>query len=108
MIYIKINDNNEVAFQHLKPFDQVLGMNKTEEELLKDGILVESVPVPKQINGKLPILKYNGTSLYYEYQDAPIDEMTALKNKLVAQEQRIKDQEDALIEIATRLAEVTA
>lgn len=91
MIYIKINNNNEVAFQHLKPFDPVLGMNKTEEELLKDGILVDSVPVPEQINGKVPILKYNGTSLYYEYQDAPIDEVTALKNKVELQEQALAE-----------------
>lgn len=91
MIYIKINNNNEVEFQHLKPFDPVLGMNKTEEELLKDGILVESVPVPEQINGKVPILKYDGTKLYYEYQDVPIDEMTALKKQVAEQEQAIME-----------------
>lgn len=92
MIYIKIDSTtNEVNFQHSMPFDEINGLHKTQEELLQDGYLVDSIPDPEQINDKVPILKYNGTSLYYEYQDAPIDEITALKRQVVEQEQAIME-----------------
>lgn len=92
MIFIKVDSvTNEVNFQHFMPFDEVSGLHKTQEELLQDGYLVDSIPDPEQINGKVPILKYNGTSLYYEYQDVPIDEITALKRQVVEQEQAIME-----------------
>ncbi|RXH52484.1 hypothetical protein D6T70_06505 [Kurthia gibsonii] len=92
MIFIKVDSvTNEVNFQHFMPFDEVNGLHKTQEELLQDGYLVDSIPDPEQINGKVPILKYNGTSLYYEYQDVPIDEITALKRQVVEQEQAIME-----------------
>lgn len=92
MIFIKVDSvTNEVNFQHFMPFDEVNGLHKTQEELLQDGYLVDSIPDPEQINDKVPILKYNGTSLYYEYQDAPIDEITALKRQVVEQEQAIME-----------------
>lgn len=91
MIYIQISENNVIGFQHHKPFDEKFGLGKTQEELLQEGILVDSIPEPEQIEGKVPILKYDGTKLYYEYQDVPIDEMTALKKQVAEQEQAIME-----------------
>lgn len=83
MIYIKIDSTtNEVNFQHFMPFDEVNGLHKTEEELLQEGYLVDSIPEPEQINGKVAKLKYDGSNLYYEYVDAPLtpeQEIEALK-----------------------------
>lgn len=71
MIYLKLN-GSDIEFTHFKPFDKVDGLGKTEEELLSDGILVDSIPEPEPIEGKAPVLKYDGTNLYYEYVDAPL------------------------------------
>lgn len=89
-IFIKIT-NGIAESIHYKPFDSQLGLDKTKEQLLQEGILVETIPEPEQIGDKVPILKYNGTSLYYEYQDAPIDEMMALKKQVAEQEQAIME-----------------
>lgn len=104
MIFIKVDKINKVTFQHFIPFDEINGLHKTEEELLQEGYLVESIPEPEQIEGKIPILKYDGANLYYEYQDAPIDEVTALKNQLAAQSQKLAEQEQAIMELTTLLA----
>lgn len=104
MIYIEVTYNNVVSYRHNKPFDSVYGLNKTEEELLKSGFLIDSAPEPERIEGKSPVLKYNGTEIYYEYVDAPVDEMTALKNQLAEQSQKIAEQEQAIMELTTLLA----
>lgn len=44
-------------------------LGKTEEELRKLGVLLESEPIPQEIEGKTAILKFDGTNLYYEYED---------------------------------------
>ncbi len=69
MIYIEINKNNIVTTRHFYPFDKELGYGKTEEELLKTGFLVESIPEAERIEGKEPILKYdpNTKTLCYDY-----------------------------------------
>lgn len=103
MIYIKLDTLNNIEFVHNLPFDDNLGLKKSKEELLKEGILVDSIPEPEQIEGKVPILKYNGTSLYYEYQDAPIDEMTALKKQVAEQEQAIMELTALLVGGATNV-----
>lgn len=91
MIFMKLDTNNGIDLIHYTPFDNSNGLEKTKEELLKEGILVDYIPEPEQIEGKVPVLKYDGTNLYYEYQDAPIDEMTALKRQVVEQEQAIME-----------------
>jgi len=74
MIFLKIGENNEILMIHNRPFDPnpKNGLGKSEEELLQEGILVESLPEPEEIEGKIPILKFNGTELYYEYIDIPL------------------------------------
>lgn len=96
MIFIKV-ENSIVTFIHTRP--EILN-----DAILADGLLVESIPEPEQLDGKTPVLKYDGTNLYYEYVDAPVDEMTALKNQLAAQNQKLADQEQAILELTTLLA----
>lgn len=98
MIFISLNQNNEINVIHYMPFDDKYGLGKTEEELLQEGILINSIPEPEQVEGKVPILKYNGTDLYYEYVDAPVDEMTALKNKIESQEQALAETNATLLD----------
>lgn len=82
MIFIKVNTINEVILQHFMAFDEVNGLHKTEEELLQEGYLVDSIPALEEQEGKRAILKYDGTNLYYEYVDVPLtpqQEIEALK-----------------------------
>lgn len=73
MIYFQTNTIGQLVYIHYKPFDEKYGLHKTETELLKTGYLVESLPtytgeIP---DGKLPELRYNGTSFSWEMVDAP-------------------------------------
>ncbi|MGE7836475.1 hypothetical protein [Viridibacillus arvi] len=87
MVFIKISKGNNIDYIHYMPFDDTHGLHKSEEDLLQEGILVDFIQEPERIEGKSPVLKYNSTELYYDYEDVPIDEMTALKNKIELQEQ---------------------
>ncbi|MBS4195322.1 hypothetical protein [Lederbergia citri] len=85
MIYFEVNRNNDVTYIHNMPFDEKYGLGKTEQELRKTGILVESIPEAEQVTGKVPVLKYDGENLYYDYIDAPISEderFNQLQNEL--------------------------
>lgn len=126
MIFVKVNaTSKEIEFIHYKPFDKKLGMNKTEDELLKIGMLIDSMPVPEQIQGKVPFLKFNGTDFYYEYEDIPItpeeksqQEIKQLKTEnetllsavsemteyIATQDARLTDQENAITELSTLIA----
>lgn len=79
MIFIQFDGNGNELFKHFKPFDPKHGLGKTEEELREIGVLVESIPEPEQIAGKEAVLKYDGTSLYYEYVDIPLSDMEQLR-----------------------------
>jgi len=94
MIYIEIDSNNYIIFRHYKPFDEKDGLGKTREELEQTGLVVETLPTPETIEGKVADLKYNPTtkSLYYEYVDkvpTPKTEMELLQEKVALQEQSI-------------------
>lgn len=89
MIFITVK-NDVVTSQHFMPFDEKYGLGKSKEELLKEGFFVDTIPLPQEIQGKVAILKYDGTSLYYEYQDAR-DETTVLKKQVAEQEQAIME-----------------
>ncbi|WP_150284366.1 hypothetical protein [Rummeliibacillus sp. TYF-LIM-RU47] len=69
MIFVEIKDNNEIGLIHNRPFDEIDGLGQTEEELSKKGLLVESLPETENIYGKAPLLKYDGSKLYYDYID---------------------------------------
>ncbi|GCD10604.1 hypothetical protein [Clostridium tagluense] len=66
----KITDiKYKIGFIHYMPFDVVNGMNKTQEELEKDGILVDDIPEAKQVDNKNPIMYVNpkNKEIFYEY-----------------------------------------
>lgn len=76
MIYFQTNSNNQLTYIHYMPFDEKYGLNKTEDELLKTGYIVESMPtyageIPE---GKIPELRYNGSEFTWEMVDKPVSE----------------------------------
>jgi hypothetical protein len=80
MIYLgldtKIGERSKVWFVHYQPFDEIIGLQKTKEELEQTGIFVDTVPYPQEVNGKTPVLFANPQTkeLWYEYEDLPKDE----------------------------------
>ncbi|HEY9746681.1 MAG TPA: hypothetical protein V6C99_10740 [Oculatellaceae cyanobacterium] len=92
--FIKDEKGLRVGFIHHMPFDSQHGMGKTEQELLQIGALVDDIPEPEQIEGKVPVLYYNPqtNSVYYEYVERPLTE-----------EERIALLEQALIELTMLL-----
>lgn len=71
--YIEVAASNVVTFVHYYPFDEAIGLNKTEEELLTTGYLVDSIPAPENKSGMYHIMKYdhNSGTVYYEYVAKP-------------------------------------
>lgn len=62
----------KIMLTHYMPFDAVDGLGKTEEELLKEGVLVDEVPEPELITGKIATPYYTEKDGYhYIYEDAP-------------------------------------
>lgn len=65
-------ENTKVMFTHFMPFDEKYGMGKTEEELLKEGYLIDEIPEPEHQEGKIAEAHYMPEQgYYYEYVDAP-------------------------------------
>lgn len=102
MIYIsnliKIQDNKySIGYTHHKPFDEVYGLNKSKEELLKDGVLIESIPSEEYKEGFYSELFYNPieNTCFYEYNKIPEKpkELTIedLKSQLDAQDLAIAE-----------------
>lgn len=73
MIYIQIDQDNKVLFTHNMPFDEQYGLNKTEQELLLDGYLIDSVPEIPVVDKKIGSYVYNAdtNSLDIVYSDRP-------------------------------------
>ncbi|HIG0362438.1 TPA: hypothetical protein ACX96Z_004119 [Clostridium sporogenes] len=79
MIFIKSDARGNIIWFNSQPFHPIYGIknedntNKTEEELLKEGILVESIKNPERIEGKYYELKVdvNTKKIYYEYKNIP-------------------------------------
>lgn len=63
-----------VGFVHYKPFDPIEGLQKTREELEQTGVLVDALPEPELVEGKLPKLIVNRETkeVRYEYEDRPL------------------------------------
>lgn len=72
MIYVKTDETSKVVYTNCFPFDSTLGLGKTEEELLELGYLVSEVPEPEFVEGKSPVLYFDGNTFNYIYQDIPI------------------------------------
>lgn len=65
-------EGERVVLIHNMPFDSINGLHKTEEELLQEGILLDSIPEAEQIDGKIALPFYNAEKgFYYVYEDEP-------------------------------------
>ena len=62
------------------------------------GALVDDIPEPEQIEGKVPVLHYNpqSNSVYYEYVDRPLTD-----------QERIEQLEKAILEMTMLLGGLT-
>src|SRR5699024_6182997 len=88
-----------VGFVHYMPFHEVHGMGKSKEELEQEGILVDSIPEPQQIEGKSAVLHFNPETkdLWYEYEDKP-------KTPEELQQEKIESLEQSIAELTTATA----
>lgn len=80
-------DGERVTLIHYMPFDSINGMHKTEAELAQMGVLLDEIPDPEQIEGKIPVACYNATDgFHYIYEDAPVttdDRVAALEDAML-------------------------
>lgn len=83
---ILVIDNGDEGFVVLNHPER---LGKTEEELREMGVLLESMPVAEAIEGKVAVLKFDGTQLYYEYEDIPL----TIKEQLAIASETIQRQE---------------
>jgi hypothetical protein len=96
MIYVEVEYDGSIKFVHYKPFDEKDGLGKTEAELKQTGYLVESIPEPEMIEGKVPILKFDKVNeeFYYEYVDRPLtpeEEVRQLKERIEIMQQALDE-----------------
>lgn len=69
-IFIRTNSKGFVYYQNNFPFDPIDGTGKTEEEMLEEGYLLESIPQIDQVEGKLGYLYYTPEKGFWtEYID---------------------------------------
>lgn len=85
-------ESGKVQLIHCMPFDAKEGLGKTEEELLKKGYLLDDIPEPQRIEGKIAEAHYTPEKgFYYEYIDAPNSQnmtlVQAVKNGKISPEQ---------------------
>ncbi|MGO4890278.1 hypothetical protein ACJ2A9_21225 [Anaerobacillus sp. MEB173] len=80
MIYIRINEFGR-ANEHHMPFHPEYGLNKSKEELEKEGFFVENIPEPIEQVGKVAILKGDSENkeLWYEYEERSLSEQEEVK-----------------------------
>ncbi|URN85887.1 hypothetical protein [Acetobacterium wieringae] len=99
MIYFRTNkDSNLVELIHYKPFDKNYGLGKTEEELGLEGFLVESIPEPEEIEGKIAVMYYTeADGFIFQYEDIP---KTAEQIQAEAIESLRNDLNSAIIELS--------
>jgi hypothetical protein len=78
MIFIKVDDNNNITMTHYMPFDEKNGMHKTKAELLKIGYLVENIPEFEPKDGYYTVPKFDTGKMefYCEYVEIPKTEAT--------------------------------
>ena len=78
-------ENEKVRLIHYMPFDVKEGLGKSEEELLKEGYLLDEIPEPKQIEGKVAMPHYTpGKGFYYEYENDPRSQNMTLVQSVLA------------------------
>lgn len=66
--------SSNVSYVHYLPFDEIDGLNKTEEELLNEGYLVDDIPDPDVVIGATPYMHYTPEKgVWYEYVPTPTE-----------------------------------
>ena len=91
--FIQDEKGLRVGFVHNKPFDKVHGLGKTEEELRQIGALVDEIPEPEQIEGKIAVMYYNPqtNSFYYEYIDRPLTPEEEIQQRIELMQKVLDD-----------------
>lgn len=81
MIFLKTDETGKVIYTHHKPFDNQYGLNKTKEQLLEEGHLVEKLPAIKNKVGFDAILYYTNSEFREEFikNIQPTSEIDVLK-----------------------------
>ncbi len=101
----KINDQKyEVQFKHYMPMHPTYGLGKTEEQLEQEGVLIDTLLRPEEIEGKIPKLYWNPVNqeTFYEYENIPNSKEENLEEKVqvltenLAQEKINNMKKDAL------------
>lgn len=65
-------EETRVQLIHYMPFDEKEGLKMTEEELMQIGYLLDEIPEPEPVEGKIPEPHYTPEKgFWYEYVDAP-------------------------------------
>ena len=85
IVYIEVDDKGEITNTNSDPFHPVTGLGKTMSELLLKGHLIDPFPEPEEIKGKMAVLMWNGTTVYYRYDDViptEDDKIEELRNDL--------------------------
>lgn len=103
MIFLMLDEKGNIANMHGDPFDEIYGLGKTKEELLKIGYLIDGeIPQPLPHPGKVPELKFNKITniFYYDYLDDP-DSPEAIQKTL---KEEIEGQMDYLVDVDFRLS----
>lgn len=80
--YIRVNNQTHIVeFMHRMPFDPVVGMGKTKEELLETGVFVDSIPNPENKIGMRAVPYYNADTkkVYYEYKSIPLTDQERIE-----------------------------
>ena len=103
MIYLQVDEKGQVVFQHHMPFDETFGLRKSEEDLLKEGYLVDALPQKEERPGKNAILQFNKDteSFYYEYEDLPEDHSLSTEEEIVKLKQQNSELMFAVAELAS-------
>lgn len=98
MVFLK-TENERVIYSHYMPMHGKHGLGKTEEELLEEGILVESVPDPVDTPGKSPVLYCSDEGvMWYTYEDILVPE-DIIKNDIETLRQEDLNNKEAIAEL---------
>lgn len=78
-------EGTKVTFTHYMPFDEKNGLGKTEDELLKEGYLLDEIPEPQQQEGKVAEAHFSPEQgFWYEYTDVAAPHGTTLSESVKA------------------------
>lgn len=93
--FIITDKTGKVEFIHYMPFSPKHGLGKTEEELLETGVLLDEIPEPEQIDGKMPVAYYTPEKgFWYEYVNVePTEQLYTLDEAAAIIAEEVVDNE---------------